>query len=447
MTELSLAGIEALVVGAGRTGAAAASFLLDCGATVRLVDDRAEARLPAELAGRVEFHAGSSAPEVLAGAALVVPSPGVPQDAPLLAAAVAAGIPVCSEIELAARTLAAPLVAITGTNGKSTTTELLGAMLRAAGARPFVGGNLGTPLVEAARSEADVVVAEISSFQLEWVDRFHPQVGVWLNLSEDHLDRHGDLDTYARTKARLFAHQAEADVAILNRDDPRVWEWAGRIRGRVWSFGRSKLDRPGACIESDRIVVDNGAVRHEFATAGLALRGPHNQDNIAAAALAAEALSVPADRVAEALQGFAGLRHRMEEVAERGGVRFIDDSKGTNLGALQRALEGLPDGRVVLIAGGRGKGGDYSGVLDLLASRAHFAVAYGEAGEDLVHAWQDRVRVEFHRPFAEAVEAARAAARPGDTVLLSPGCASQDQFGDYRERGEAFAAIVRGEAA
>lgn len=443
MTELSLAGTETLVIGTGRTGAAAASFLLGEGGRVRLADDRPDAVLPAELDGQVEFHPGSSDPALLEGVALVVPSPGVPEDAPILAAAVAAEIPVWSEIELAARRLRASLVAITGTNGKSTTTELLGAMLRAGGARTFVGGNLGTPLVEAARDEFDVAVAEISSFQLEWVERFHPRVGVWLNLSEDHLDRHGDLANYAAVKARLFAHQAEADVAVLNRDDPLVWEWASRLRGRVWSFGRSRLDGPGARIEEGRIVVDNGEAVHELETRGLALQGPHNEENIAAAALAAEALGVPRADVARALIRFEGLRHRMEKVAERDGVSFVDDSKGTNLGALYRSLEGMPEGRVVLIAGGRGKGGDYAGIMDLLASRVHFVAAYGEAADDLWSAWHGRVKVERHPRFADAVIAARAAARTGDTVLLSPACASQDQFRDYRERGDAFAAQVR----
>lgn len=442
MTGALPAGSHALVIGNGRTGQAAARHLLGLGVAVRLSDARPEARCAAELEGEVEFHAGAESESLLAGITLVVPSPGVRADAPLLRAACAAGIPVLAEIELAAHALNIPLIAISGTNGKSTTTELVGAMLRAAGRHPFVGGNLGTPLVLATQGDFDSVVAEISSFQLEWVERFHPGIAALLNVSDDHLDRHGDLENYARLKARLFAHQSGTDVAVLNRDDSFVRTWASRIAGRVWTFGRSPLDGPGARIDATRILIDTGAGRHEIELAGLALAGPHNAENIAAAALLAEAAGVPAERAVAALRDFGGLPHRMETVADYGGVVYIDDSKGTNVGALCKALEGLPEGRVVLIAGGRGKGGDFAAARDFVASRTNLVAVYGEAAGELMRAWSSAARVVTHERFADAVEAAKEAARDGDTVLLSPACASQDQFRDYQERGNAFAAQV-----
>lgn len=442
MTGALPAGSYALVIGNGRTGQAAARHLLGLGAAVRLSDARSKARCTAELAGEVEFHAGAESESLLEGITMVVPSPGVRADAPLLRAACAAGIPILAEIELAGRALDLPLIAITGTNGKSTTTELVGAMLRAAGRRPFVGGNLGTPLVLAAHGDFDSVVAEISSFQLEWVERFHPGIAALLNVSGDHLDRHGDLANYVRIKARVFAHQAGDDIAVLNRDDPRVQAWASRIAGRVWTFGRSPLDGPGARIDANRILIDTGSGRHSIELAGIALAGPHNAENIAAAALLAEAALVPAEKALAALRDFRGLPHRMETVAEHGGVVYIDDSKGTNVGALCKSLEGMAPGRVVLIAGGRGKGGDFAAASALVASRTNLVAVYGEAAGELAQAWSGAVRLVAHERFADAVDTAKAAACAGDTVLLSPACASQDQFRDYQERGDAFAAQV-----
>jgi UDP-N-acetylmuramoylalanine--D-glutamate ligase len=371
----------------------------------------------------------------------------VPADAALLVAAQRAGIPVRSEIEIAAQAISAPLVAITGTNGKSTTTSLLGAMLVAADNRVFTGGNLGTPLIDAAGGSHDVVVAEISSFQLEWVDGFHPQVGVLLNVSDDHLDRYRDRAHYLATKARLFARQGDGDVAILNRDDAEVMALAPTLRSRVWTFGHAapRPDARGeraAWIDGDAIRIDEPSGELAFSLARSALRGQHNRENVMAALLAARVLATRADALKETIDGFRGLPHRLETVREAGGVLYVDDSKGTNVGALLKSLEGYRDGSVVLIAGGLAKGGDYAVARPLLARKVRHLVLYGEAREFLAESWRGATATTVRDRFADAVSAAIASAHPGDVVLLSPACASMDQFRDYAARGDAFAALV-----
>lgn len=444
-----LAGRHVLVVGLGRTGLAMARYLREVGATVRLCDRRADLALPAHLTVGAELVRGADGPELLAGVELVVPSPGVPADAPLLRAAVDRGIAVWSEIEVAARALAAPIVAITGTNGKSTTTSLVGAMLEQAGRRVFTGGNLGTPLVDALGGDFDVIVAEVSSFQLEWVETFRPRVGCLLNVTDDHLDRYRDLEDYAATKARLFARQGSADVAVLNRDDLRVARLARSVAAEARTFGWGRPEAAGApqglaaVIGVDAVEIEEPGGRLSFPLARLRLAGRHNRENVAAALLAARAVGAPPAALQAALESFAGLRHRLELVHEARGVAFVDDSKGTNVGALARSLEGFPDGGVVLVAGGLAKGGDFTVARELLRRKVRFLALYGAARGLLADAWQDAAEMRGFAAFAEAVQAAAAAARPGDVVLLSPACASQDQFASYAERGDVFAALVR----
>jgi UDP-N-acetylmuramoylalanine--D-glutamate ligase len=444
------AGSRVVVVGAGRTGLAVARHLSAAAARVRLIDRRADAAVPSELAGRVDLVAGGAGAELLDGADLVVPSPGVPASAPLLVAALERGIPIASEVEIAARAIAAPLVAITGTNGKSTTTSLAGAMLSRAGRSAFVGGNLGTPLIEAVGRPFDVVVAEISSFQLEWVDRFHPRVAALLNLSDDHLDRHGDLRSYGRLKARVFDRQTDADVAVLNRDDAHVRAATRDLRARVHSFGAAAgaAAAPGAGIRraevrDGAIVVHEpgGSFRLELSRAPLL--GRHNHENAMAAALVARELGASPEEMQATLEEFTGLRHRMEAVREVGGVAYVDDSKGTNVGALLRALEAFGDGRVVLIAGGLAKEGDYAVARDLLARKVRSIQLYGAARGVLQESWSGVSDMGAHPRFRDAFAAAARAAAPGDVVLLSPACASMDQFSDYAARGDAFQALVR----
>jgi len=443
-----LAGRRVVVVGVARTGLAVARHLTAVGARVRLIDRRPDAQIPADVASRVDVVLGGDGIELLDGAELVVPSPGVPATAPLLGAAVARGVPILSEIEIAARALAAPLVAITGTNGKSTTTSLAGAMLARAGRNAFVGGNLGTPLIEAVGGRFDVVVAEVSSFQLEWVDRFHPRVAALLNVSDDHLDRHGDLAQYARLKARVFARQTEADAAVLNRDDAQVRAATADVKARIQGFGARRDASPGA--EERSAELGDGAIVVAEPSGGFRLDlgrtpllGVHNHENVMAAALIARELGAPVEAMQAALDEFKGLRHRMEAVREVGGVAYVDDSKGTNVGALLRALESFSDGRVVLIAGGLAKEGDYAVARDLLARKVRSIQLYGAAREALRTSWQGVAEISSHHGFRDAFAAAARVAAPGDVVLLSPACASMDQFTDYAARGDAFQALVR----
>ncbi|MCC6767079.1 MAG: UDP-N-acetylmuramoyl-L-alanine--D-glutamate ligase [Deltaproteobacteria bacterium] len=434
--------LPVLVIGLARTGIAVARFLAGRGARVRAVDRRSEAELGGaveELAGIAELRLGAEDPAALDGITLVVPSPGVPADAPLLAAAVARGIPIVSEIELAARHLEIPLLAVTGTNGKSTTTTLLGAILRQAGRRPFVGGNLGTPLISAVGADHDVAVVEVSSFQLEWVDGFHPTIGIFLNLTDDHLDRYPDLDAYGRTKLRLFARQTARDTAILNGGDPWIRRHAGALRARVLRFGAGE----GVAIRADEAAIRLrlGGGDELYPLARVTLTGAHNRENMMAAIAAARAFGVPMARVQEALEAFRGLEHRLELVRERSGVRWVNDSKGTNAGAVIKSLESFP-GNVILLAGGVGKGGDYGVLRAPVARCAKHVVLFGEARDVLARALEGAASIEIVGGLAAAVAAADAHAAAGDVVLLSPACASFDMFRDYADRGRQFKALV-----
>ncbi|MEW6267868.1 MAG: UDP-N-acetylmuramoyl-L-alanine--D-glutamate ligase [Thermodesulfobacteriota bacterium] len=440
----ALRGKRVLVVGLGRTGTSLARYLGRRGARVRACDRRADAALPDDL-HEIEVARGADGPELLDGVDLVVPSPGVPADAAVLRAACRRGVPVWSEIELAARDVAAPLVAITGTNGKSTTTSLVGAMLERAGRKVFTGGNLGTPLIDAAGGDHDVVVAEVSSFQLEWVETFRPRVAALLNVTDDHLDRYRDREHYLATKARVFARQTADDTAVLNRDDAAVAALAPALRASVRSFGNGRpahAERGDASLDGDDVVLHEAGAPLRFSLQRTALSGQHNRENVMAALLVARALGAPPDALQAALDGFRGLRHRLELVREVGGVAYVDDSKGTNVGALLKSLEGYRDGSVVLIAGGLDKGGDYRIARELLARKLRHLVLYGKARGFLAESWRGVAETTVRERFAEAVTAAIVAARPGDVVLLSPACASMDQFESYAARGDAFAAIV-----
>ena len=441
--EIAWADRLVLVVGVARTGIAVARYLRRLGARVRLADRTPGSELPRDLAD-LEVVSDADPDGVLAGVDLVVPSPGVPASAPVLVRASAQGIRICGELELAAG-VEGPLVAITGTNGKSTTTELIAHILRPDFDPLFVGGNLGTPLIEAVGTCWEAVVSEVSSFQLEWVETFRPRVGVVLNVSEDHLDRHGDIETYAGVKARLLARQGSGDFALLNRDDPYVSSMASGVASQVWTFGRSVASGPGVEIGDDGLKVQLPAHQATFSLANSSLIGAHNSENAAAAILACIAMGATVETIQQRLDTFVSLPHRMQEVFRHAGVRFVDDSKGTNVGALLRSIEGLPDGRVVLVAGGQDKGSDFDQARELVAQKARCVALYGSARSLLERSWAGAVPMTSHELFRDAVHAARAAANAGDVVLLSPACASFDQFRSYAERGEAFASIVRGQ--
>ena len=434
---------QTLVLGAGRTGQAVARAFAERGVGVRLADIRSREALALHGTPRgVELRLGEDGEHLLAGVDLVVPSPGIPSGARLLAAARARGIPVRSEIEVACTLLDCPILAITGTNGKSTTTTLVGLALERAGRRTFTGGNLGTPLITALERAPEIAVVEVSSFQLEWVDRFRPKVACLLNLSPDHLDRHGSFPEYRDAKARLFAAQTPDDFAVLNRDDRETWQLASGLAARVVSFGLE----PVAC---GAFVAEGGVVlrlpdrpEEHYPLARTRLVGRHNVENILAAVTVARLGGAPREAVQAAIDAIEPLPHRLAFVRERGGVRWFDDSKATNVGAAAKSLESFA-GPVILLAGGVGKGGGYELLARATAGKVRLALLFGRARDEMATALTaGGVPVARVKTLEAAVAGAAAAATPGDTVLLAPGCASFDMFSDYAARGRAFRAAV-----
>jgi UDP-N-acetylmuramoylalanine--D-glutamate ligase len=423
-----------LVVGLARSGAAASRALAAHGGVIGC--DRGEPPEARALIGmeRIEVHLGTDGAELVGRARTVVKSPGVPQHAPALVAARARGLEVVGELEIAWRLLPLPWLAVTGTNGKTTTVELLGAIYRAAGLPAVVAGNVGTPLASLVGElePGTVVVCEASSFQLEDTSAFRPDVAVLLNLSPDHLDRHGSFEAYRAAKLSAFERQGREDVAVV----PAGCEPPGSAR-RV-SFGPPPADlehRGGALWWRGKRVLGQGELR---------LRGAHNVQNAMAAAAAALARGVPIEAVREALATFAGVAHRLEEVARRDGVLWVNDSKATNVASALVALEAFGGG-VHAILGGRAKGGGFAELRGPVAERCRACYLIGEAAERL-RADLDGVDVPLNLcgDLPGAVRAAAAAARPGDTVLLSPACASFDAYRDFEERGEHFRDLARG---
>jgi UDP-N-acetylmuramoylalanine--D-glutamate ligase len=430
-----------VVIGAGRAGRAAVRLLLDRGARVRLLEKQSSNAAGEWPADRVQIRSDGDR-AALEGASLVVPSPGVARTHPVLAEAEAASVPVWSEIELAAAFLSCPIVAITGTNGKSTTTVLIGNILRHAGGRVFVGGNLGIPLAEAAIDALpyDYAVAEVSSFQLEWIERFRPRVAVWLNLTADHQDRYESVDAYEAAKAALLGQLRSGDTAVLNRDDARVWRHRGAVGGEVFSFGAAEVDE-GVYVDGDEAVVRRHGAEWRIGLAGRHLRGAHNCENMMAAVAVAAVLDVPVAAVESALQATTGLPHRLEFVAEKAGARFYDDSKATNIGAVEKSIASFAD-PIVLLLGGYDKGGDFGSLRDMIASRVDRVVCFGAAGPSIAAQLSGISPLEVVPGVADAVRTAAASARPGQAVVLAPGCASFDEFRDYTERGRRFRAVV-----
>jgi UDP-N-acetylmuramoylalanine--D-glutamate ligase len=445
---MDLAGRRILVVGLERTGMATAEFCRARGAQVTVSECRPAAQV-AEAAARLEalgvrLELGGHRRETFLEHDLIIPSPGVPLQIEPIAAARIRGIPVWSEIELAWRFLRGRLVAITGSNGKTTTTLLTGHLLRVAGLPTLVGGNVGVPLISLVDQtrEDTVTVAEVSSFQLEAIEQFRPDVAVFLNLSPDHLDRHGSLEAYARAKARLFENQRPEDAAVLNRDDPAVVSLAPRIP-RIYWFSRREPVTAGTFYEGDELWFSGNGVKARLARrADVPLRGNHNLENALAACCASILAGAAPERLADALRNFPGVEHRLEVVAEIGGVTFINDSKATNVDAALRAIEAV-DGPVLVILGGRDKGSDFAPLREILARRARGVFLIGEAAEKIARQLNGRLPLEFAGTLEQAVARAYAAARPGDTVLLAPACASFDQFQNFEHRGRVFKHLVQ----
>lgn len=448
---MQLTGKRVLVVGLGRSGRAAARLCLDRGAEVTLTDLR---RLPeleqslAQLASRCSLQLGGHQTSGFAGADLIVLSPGVPP-IPELDAARAAGVPIVGEVELASQFVSAPMVGITGTNGKSTTTMLVAELLRKSGRKVFCGGNLGQPLSEAVGSEetgsTGVVVLELSSFQLETVHSFQAHVAALLNVSQDHLDRYPSYAAYQQAKARVFERQTERDFAVLpgGADQAHARALAGETGATQLVFDVESGDGTAAWLEGETLCVRvPGATAVErYARAALRLPGRHNTLNALSALLVARLAGATEQGCRSGLAGFTGLPHRMQLVRERDGVRFYDDSKATNVGAVVGSLTGF-DRPVVLIAGGKDKGGDYQPLREVVSNTCRGVILIGAAAQRMHDALADTVPVLRAESLQRAVADAAELALSGDAVVLSPACSSFDMFRDYEERGRAFAAVV-----
>ena len=433
---------RAYVLGLGLSGSSAARLLGRRSVEVIASDRRPADELPlVGLAGApgVELRCGRDETELPAGVDALVVSPGIAAAHPLVLAARAAGVPVVAEVELAFRHLDGVVVGITGSNGKSTTTALAGALIGAAGLAVEVCGNIGLPLASVVEGRPGrVFVVELSSFQLETIDRFRPRAAALLNLSPDHLDRHRDLAGYLAAKRRIFDNQEPSDVAVLNADDAAVAAVETRARRRWFSSRGAVAD---GCFVTDEAVVERRPGEEDrvlFRRDDLALAGPHNLENAMAAALLALAVGVEPAVMPAALTEFRGLPHRLEPIGERDGVGYFDDSKGTNVAAIARSLEGFADGSVHLILGGRNKGADFALLRDIVGRKARRAYLIGESAAELERALAGTTELESTGTLAAAVDSAAAHARAGESVVLSPACASFDQFRDYVDRGRTF---------
>ncbi len=434
---------RALVVGLGASGLAAVRLLVDRGVSVTATDSRSEQDLSErldELPGDVRTVLGGHPTELVDETGMVVVSPGVPPDLPLLAAARQRGVPVLAEVELAwSQRPEAVLVAVTGSNGKSTVTTMIAKVLERAGRPTVAGGNLGTPASRLVLEGGwDHWVLEISSFQAEALTSMRPKVGVILNLSQDHLERHADFEEYAAAKYRLFARQTSADWAVLNRDDGMAAA-APTFARRLFFSLREPAD--GALRGGELLIAGEPLMPAEE----LGVGGRHNLANALAAGLAAHALDVDRMAIRKALAGFEGLPHRHRVVAEVNDVAWVDDSKATNVGATAAALAGYPDATVHLILGGLGKGQDFTALADQVRRAVVCVYLIGRDAELIGQALDGAAPTEMCGTLEEAVRRSRGAARSGQTVLLAPACASFDQFADYARRGEAFSRLVREE--
>lgn len=445
----SVAGLRALVVGLGRSGLAAARLLASEGASVVAVDRRGEAELggagaTARRAG-AEVRFGGHPPDLARQADLVVTSPGVAREEPILRAARDLGVPVWAEVELAYRFCRGRVVGVTGSNGKSTTTSMAGAILRAAGIPGGTGGNLGTPFTDLLERDAENAVhaVELSSFQLESLDLFRADVAIVLNLSPDHLDRYGAYEDYARAKARLLETQAADGQAILNADDPESERFESSVRGRLFRFSTRTEVPEGAFLRGGRLVSRVGGREEEILpVADLPVPGEHNAANALAAALACRLSGCGADAIARGLRAFRALPHRLELVGKLDDVAFYDDSKATNLDAAARAVASFRPGTVLVILGGKDKGGDWPSLAPLLRTHARAALLVGQAAAGIRSALEGAVPLQDCVTIEAAVRAGYESARPGDVVLLAPGCASFDQYRNFEERGDDFRRAV-----
>lgn len=447
---MELNGKRVLVVGLGRSGVASALFLKSHGARVTVSDAKSEEQLreeiPALLDQGIAVETGGHGERTFQNQDLIVVSPGVPVDAAPIAQARALGQPVIGEIELAAAFLAGPIVGITGSNGKTTTTTLIGEILAAGGLKTLVGGNIGTPaisLVERASPET-VIVLEVSSFQLETIRSFRPKIGIVLNVTPDHLDRHRTFEAYVDAKARLFENQQAEDFAVLNADDPTCVQMAGRTRAQVFWFSRKREVEQGAFVHKGAVLFRRGGAQQEVMLASeIPLKGAHNLENVLAAVCAGALMGCEAGKIAGAVRNFKAVEHRLEYVATVRGVEYYNDSKATNVDATIKALESFP-GNIHLILGGKDKGSDYTVLNDLLRQRVKAVYTIGAAAEKIQPQIRGATKIVAAGTIDSAVKQAAAVAQAGDIVLLAPACASFDQFQNYEHRGRVFKELVLG---
>ena len=453
---MDLKGKKITVLGLARSGVAAARLLQAVGASVTVADRKEERELSYALSHldrrTLDVMVGVGYESALQGAELVVISPGVPSGLEALTQARRQGVRVIGELELASWFLKAPILAVTGTNGKSTTVTLTGLLLGQSGKRAFVGGNLGTPLCDEALASYqagkgaatlyEYIVAEVSSFQLETIEQLHPRVAAVLNITPDHMDRYPSLDSYVNAKAGIFKNQTPEDFALLGIDDEQVAGLQNRVCAKLVSFSRTSPVSQGVYLDGNRVMAIIGSRKEEVCRREeIRLPGSHNLSNAMAATTIGLLCGCPADAIRHVLQSFTGLEHAIELVRERQGVRFVNDSKGTNVDATIKALESFEE-PVLLIAGGRDKGGDFRKLQEPVRRRVKRLILIGEAASRIREALGDVGCVSQAATLNDAVVMAASEARSGDVVLLSPACASFDMFADYQDRGRQFKKLV-----
>jgi UDP-N-acetylmuramoylalanine--D-glutamate ligase len=447
---MDLKNKRVLVVGLGKSGLSAAMFLRAQGARVTVSDTRSavalEKEIPALLEAGIMVESGGHGLLTFRRQDLIVVSPGVPMDTPEVKQVVAFGLPVIGELELASRYLQGRVVAITGSNGKTTTTTLVGKIFADAGVATLVGGNIGLPVIDlVAKSTAETVnVLEVSSFQLETVEEFHPWIAVILNITPDHLDRHGSFESYAAAKERIFARQGANDFLVLNGDDRVAQMSAARARSEVFWFSGTKVVRRGAFVRDGVIVwveKESGVTEPVMPVAEIPLKGAHNVENVLAAVCTARLAKIPAESVRASVAGFRAVEHRLELVRKFNEVEYYNDSKATNVDAALKAVASFPGG-IHLILGGKDKDSDYSTMADMLKKRVKIVYTVGSAAEKIERQLHGVVKMVSAQTIEAAVAKAAKAAAPGDVVLLSPACSSFDQFENYEHRGRVFRQTV-----
>jgi UDP-N-acetylmuramoylalanine--D-glutamate ligase len=441
---MELKGKRVLVVGLGRSGAASAFFLQEHGAKVTVSDEKSEAQLQNEMAALLDrgisIETGRHGERTFRDQDLIVVSPGVPSDQPHIQLARTMGIPVIGEVELAFRFLQGKVVAITGSNGKTTTTTLVGEILAKSGKKTLVGGNIGTPVISlAGKSQPDTLsVLEISSFQLETIQQFQPWIAAILNITPDHLDRHHTFEAYAEAKARIFENQTRDDFAVLNADDPACAALKNKVKSELYWFSRKQPVENGAYLKGDQIVFRRNAQEQAvLSRSEIQLKGAHNLENVLAAVAMGMLAGCTPEQVRRAVHEFRAVEHRLELVTTVNGVAFYNDSKATNVDATVKALESFA-GNIHIILGGKDKGSDYTPLAPLLRERAKQVYLIGAAAEKIASQVQGAAPLARSGTLERAVRQAFEAAKPGDIVLLAPACASFDQFDNYEHRGRVF---------